>query len=92
VRSELNHSASFEIAFPPAQPVPADGTPARHEADGNRGGAVLLIDDDDGVRKVVGLLLAHRGFEVTAWLAQRTNVSYRAQTAPNWGIVRSEPA
>jgi signal transduction histidine kinase len=61
VQTQLGGGARFEIALPTNRSsVKNQIAPLRA-----RHGEVLLIDDDDAVRKVVGCLLEIAGFEVT---------------------------
>jgi len=69
VRSELNQGTVFEIYFPCVE-TPAEGTseptpnrPSRNH-DRPRTATILLVEDEDIVRKVAGTILKRQGYTV----------------------------
>ncbi len=65
VRSRPGEGAAFRIELPavPAVPV-SEPVPARREAHGTASGLVLLVEDEDLVRRVGERVLARAGFTV----------------------------
>jgi CheY-like chemotaxis protein len=63
VRSESGRGATFEIVLPRVEPV-AKSIPAAAAAIGRGTATLLLVDDDEPVRKAVRRLLAGRGYSV----------------------------
>ncbi len=63
VRSEPGRGATFEIVLPRVEPV-ARSIPAAAAAIGRGTATVLLVEDDEPVRKAVRRLLAGRGYSV----------------------------
>lgn len=67
VRTQPGAGTSFEIAFPLAtQRSESERPRLAPEATWKGSGRVLLVDDDDAVRRVVAKMLTWLGFEVTA--------------------------
>jgi len=66
VQSELGRGTEFRIYFPATQPCPSPRPPplgSRARLQG-AGETLLLIEDDPGVRAVMGLLLTSGGFRI----------------------------
>jgi PAS domain S-box-containing protein len=63
VESERGHGTVFRILFTPSVQEDAGGAPAGAPAVA-RSATVLVIDDEDVVRDMVGEVLEHEGFEV----------------------------
>jgi signal transduction histidine kinase len=61
--STPSQGASFELYFPRAHGVEAEHSPGRHGMVA-RGETLLLVEDDDAVRKVVALILEDAGYRV----------------------------
>jgi len=67
VRSRLGGGTTFEVLLPAsAAKAPAEALPASAAADGGeRGGAVLVMDDEDVIRELAAAMLGELGYEVT---------------------------
>ncbi len=65
VYSELGRGSTFKIYLPIVDGKPADPL-SREEPEAAAGGAetVLLVEDESGVRKLVGSVLAGQGYEI----------------------------
>ena len=66
VRSTLGEGTSIEVAFRACVSRTASDRPTALTAEWQGSGPILLIDDDDSVRKVMASLLKLLGFDVTA--------------------------
>jgi signal transduction histidine kinase/CheY-like chemotaxis protein len=62
VRSSPGEGATFEVRLPRAPAAPADATPPRERRAGAR--RVLIVDDDEAIRKVTARVLRARGCDV----------------------------
>lgn len=65
VRTSPSGGTSIEVAFRRAEPRRVSERPSAPIVDWRGSGAILLIDDDDAVRKVMADMLRLLGFEVT---------------------------
>jgi PAS domain S-box-containing protein len=67
VESAAGSGATFRIAFPQTgQQTSPDATAAAPEPARSSGETVLVVDDEDGVRRMLTLLLERRGYRVLA--------------------------
>jgi two-component system, cell cycle sensor histidine kinase and response regulator CckA len=65
IRTAPGEGTTFRILFPAVEAAPDGGGPARSpRADWRGYGTVLLAEDEDGVREVVGRMLERMGFRV----------------------------
>jgi signal transduction histidine kinase/CheY-like chemotaxis protein len=90
VRSKPGEGTSFDIAFPLAAARVSSERPDVHQDQTNLvvgSGPVLLIDDDDSVRAVVGQLLALLGFEVTAANSGQAGLDLFCRGEPSFKFV-----
>jgi two-component system cell cycle sensor histidine kinase/response regulator CckA len=66
VRSAVGDGTTFDVGFPAAEPRrQSERPPAGAVHDWKGSGPILVVDDDDGVRRVIAKLLTVIGFEVT---------------------------
>jgi PAS domain S-box-containing protein len=64
IRTAPGEGTTFRILFPAARST-VEATPHRRSGAGWRGrGTVLLVEDEEGVREVIGRMLEHLGFQV----------------------------
>ncbi len=64
VASAVGRGSTFRVYFPAAEAAPAPAAVVA-PANSDRGTeTVLVVDDDAGVRRIVALLLAHKGYAV----------------------------
>jgi CheY-like chemotaxis protein len=64
IRTAPGEGTTFRILFPAAR-SPVETSPRRRSGADWRGrGTVLLVEDEEGVREVVGRMLEHLGFQV----------------------------
>jgi PAS domain S-box-containing protein len=65
VRSQPGEGTTFEIYFPPAEAAPEPAADAeaveRVKADGH----ILVVEDEESLRRLMGSLLSHLGYQVT---------------------------
>jgi PAS domain S-box-containing protein len=65
VYSEPGKGTTFKILFPAAQPEEAAPELTKEELDAQRSGeTILLVEDEEGVRKLVRAMLARQGYHV----------------------------
>jgi len=65
VYSEPGKGTTFKILFPAAQPDEAAAASTRQDSEAQRGGeTILLVEDEDGVRKLVRAMLERQGYHV----------------------------
>jgi PAS domain S-box-containing protein len=65
VYSEPGKGTTFKILFPAAQPEEAPPELTRQQLEAQRGGeTILLVEDEDGVRKLVRAMLERQGYRV----------------------------
>jgi PAS domain S-box-containing protein len=86
VRSTLGEGSSIEVAFRLAEPRKASERPPS-VADWKGSGPILLIDDDDTVRKVMAELLTMLGFDVTAAASGETGLELYRRGSPRFKLI-----
>jgi PAS domain S-box-containing protein len=65
VHSEVSHGTCFNIYFPVAQaPVPASSPAPAAELSGAHSESILLVEDEDALRRLIGLSLRAHGYTV----------------------------
>ncbi len=68
VETELDRGSTFRVLLPADQsgePV-LEPTEPKHQASGPLTGTVLVVDDEESVRRVAGSMLEHEGFDVVS--------------------------
>jgi two-component system, cell cycle sensor histidine kinase and response regulator CckA len=65
VYSEPGKGTTFKILFPAAAPEQTSAEPAREQSEAQRAGeTILLVEDEDGVRRLVRAMLERQGYDV----------------------------
>jgi signal transduction histidine kinase/CheY-like chemotaxis protein len=88
VRTREGAGTSFEIAFPVSSHEPVRlAKPSVPVLDWSGSGPLLLIDDDDAVRRVLTLLLRALGFDVTAVASGKAGLELFMRKDPAFPVV-----